>query len=489
MQIKFNGSNCVAIALSALILSGCSENPVKKVVEPNEIFVQSKLDVDHELKYKKEVSPPKLSLRQRMSVADTGKQAPSWVNAKKYRFKANKVKVSEALRMFAKTYNLNIYHEPEIEGAITVDFKNLSLNKSLEVILGSHDYYWQWQNNLIYVGKYQTKNYVIDYIRLTRGGSGSSSTSSSLGAAGQTSSSITQGDKISFWAELENQLKNLVGESGRLTINTMTGTIQITDTTKRINEVERYIADIKKALTRQVVIEARIVEIQLTDDNRLGIDWGGIDLLNFTALTDTISALASQAVNIKTATAQLSYNDGRFKGIISALSEQGNIKVMSQPRIRTLNNQPAIIKVGTDRTFFAAQSTSTSSAGATQVVTSETATTVTEGIVLSVTPQISSDGKIMMDVSPVITRIADVVTSNFGSTAPVLDIKQTSTLVQARSGEMIVIGGLIQDSKIKRMRKVPVLGSIPLIGNLFKSRSESTVRSETVIFLIPKIIG
>ena len=492
MHINIKGFKQIVATLPLCLLAACSSSPEKRTVEPNEIFVQSKLDPSHELNYRKPVAPPSLSLQQRMPKAKTGDQVPSWISAKKYRFRANRIQIREALSMFAKTYNLNIYYEPEITGEITVDFKGLSLDKAMEVILGSHGYYWQWQDNLIHVGKYQTKSYVIDYIRLTRSGSGSSSASIAMGggqAGGETSASITQGDNISFWGELEAQLKNLIGENGRLTINKTTGTIQVTDSTDRIMEIERFITDVKKSSTRQVMIEARIIEVQLSDDNQLGVDWGEINILNFTGLTDTISSLTSKSLNVKTATAQLSYNDGRFKGVIQALSEQGNIKVMSQPRIRTLNNQPAIIKVGTDGTFFATQATSTTGAGATQVVTSETATTVTEGIVLSVTPQISSDGQIMIDVSPVITRIADVITSQFGSTAPVLDIKQTSTLVRARSGEMIVVGGLIQDVKIKRTRKVPFLGSIPLLGRIFSSRSDSTQRSELVVFLVPKIIG
>lgn len=481
----------VLIAAPLCLLSACSFAPEKRNVDPKEIFVQSKLDAEHELDYKQPASPPKLSLKQRMPQASTGNSIPSWINSKRYRFKAKNLSINEALRMFARTYNLNIYSEPDVSGRLTVDFKNLSLEKAMEIILGAHGYYWQWQNNLIYVGKYLTKNYVVDYVRLIRSGKGSSNTSSVGGtsAGGNTSSSISQDDSISFWEELELQLKNLVSESGRLTINKMAGTIQVTDTNERLKDIEKYLSNIKNAVTRQVMIEARIVEIQLNDDNRLGVDWGAMNILNFTGLTDTISSIASSTVSLKAATAQLSYNDGRFKGVINALSEQGDIKVMSQPRIRTLNNQPAIIKVGTDRTFFAAQATSTTNAGATQVVTSEQATTITEGLVLTVTPQISGDGKIMLDVSPVITRIADIITSRNGSTAPVLDIKQTSTLIQARSGEMIVVGGLIQDSKINKIRKIPILGSIPLIGRLFSTRSESTQRSETVIFLVPKIIG
>ena len=495
-RLIWNMLSGVGMLLVLCLLSACASSPEERQQEDESTVVQKKVSTEKEKSEKQKqvmVPPPKLTMAQRMPRTDNRNQPPSWIGNKKYRFKANNISIRAALKMFGKAYKLNIYHEPEITGKVTVDFNNLPLKKAMEIILGAHGYYWQWEDNLIYVGKYQTKTYAIDYIRLTRSGNGTSSTVSSSSAGGvnstRTSASITQGDKISFWEELEGQLKTLVSENGRLSINKTTGTIQITDTHNRVMEIDRFIADIKKSLHRQVLIEARIVEVQLSEDNRLGVDWGEMSGFDFTGVTNTLFGMTSGAINIKTATTNLTYNDGRFKAVINALSEQGNVKVMSQPRIRTLNNQPAIIKVGTDRTFFSTTATSTSTSGSTQVVTSETPTTVTEGVVLSVTPQISSDGKIILDVSPVITRITDVTTSQFGSTAPVLDIKQTSALVRAESGEMVVVGGLIQDVKSKRTRSVPILGSIPLIGYLFRSTGESYQRTELVIFIVPKIVG
>jgi len=432
------------------------------------------------------VAPPKLSLKQRMPKVNADDQIPSWISSKNYSFKANNLDVRDALKMFSRMYGLNIYYEPEVKGKITVEFSGLPLKKALEVILNSHKLYWQWQSNLIYVGKFQTKNYVIDYIRLTR--TGSSNSNISVSSQSGSNTTITQSDNISFWDELDIQLKNLISETGKLTINRTTGNIQITDTPDHIQQAEKFINNIKKTLTRQVLIEARIVEVQLNDDNRLGVDWGEMNFLNFTAITSTMAGLTNGGLSLKTATANLTYNDGRFKAMLNALSEQGNVKVMSQPRIRTMNNQPAIIKAGTDRTFFSTTATATTSSGSTQVVTSEKATTVTEGIVLSITPQISGDGNITLDISPVLTRISDVTVSQHGSTAPVLDIKQTSALIQVASGEMAVIGGMIQDLKVKQSRHVPVLGNIPVIGRFFSSESTSIQRSELVIYLVAKII-
>lgn len=188
----------------------------------------------------------------------------------------------------------------------------------------------------------------------------------------------------------------------------------------------------------------------------------------------------------KAATAKLSFQDGSFKGVLEALSEQGDVRVVSQPRILTLNNQPALIKVATDESFFT--STVTQGVGGSGNIVTEQVRTVTSGLVLSVTPQVSEEGWIMIDISPIITRLTDTVTSANGSTAPILDVKQSGGLVRMRSGDMVIIGGLIQEVTSDTERKVPVLGDIPGLGRLFKGTYQAKAKTELVIFLSPRIV-
>ena len=184
----------------------------------------------------------------------------------------------------------------------------------------------------------------------------------------------------------------------------------------------------------------------------------------------------------------------RLSAVIDALKQQGDVRVVSQPHIRTLNNQAGMIKVGTDRTFFRReQVTDTSAAGAT-TASSDVPQVVTEGIVLGLTPQISNDGMIMIDVYPVITRVSSVtqVVGDNGqvqSTAPNLDIRQSTSLVRAQSGETVVIGGLISDTNSDTTRGVPGLSDIPVAGNLFKGRYNQHSKQELVIFMTPKLVG
>jgi type II secretory pathway component GspD/PulD (secretin) len=153
----------------------------------------------------------------------------------------------------------------------------------------------------------------------------------------------------------------------------------------------------------------------------------------------------------------------------------------------TLNNQPALIKVATAQPFFT-QTIAQGTSGTGNIVT-EQARSVTVGLVLSVTPQISEDGWIMMDITPIISRLRDIATSpNETSTAPVLDVKQSSGLVRLKDGEMVIIGGLIQEESSETERKVPILGDIPYLGRLFKGTYTVKTKSELVIFLTPKIV-
>ena len=179
--------------------------------------------------------------------------------------------------------------------------------------------------------------------------------------------------------------------------------------------------------------------------------------------------------------------------MIQALQAQGEVRAVSQPKIRTLNNQSAMIKVGTDRTFFRREVSVDTSAAGSITLAEDVAQIVTEGIVLAITPQISTEGWIMMDVSPVITRVSGVSevkdeNGNVRSSAPNLDIRQASSLVRAQNGETIVIGGLIQEQETETERSVPVLGKLPVIGNLFRGTYKSKTKKELLMFITPRLV-
>jgi MSHA type pilus biogenesis protein MshL len=415
-----------------------------------------------------------------------------------YSFRAQELPLLDALALFARSNQLNIVAGPEIAGAVTVDFHNLQLEQAMSAILEAHGYYWEHHQDLIQVKQFQTKTFNVDYIRLIRSGTGqnraqlsSGSTGGSGGGASQDTGQITvnQEDEIKFWEELEKQIQTLMSKDGRVVVNRLSGTIQLTDRYKRVKEIENFIKSVHQTLYRQVEIEVRIYEVALDDQYSLGIDWNRINFDGTNgaiALANIITAPFGGFI-AKAATTTISFEDGSFDGVLKALEEQGEVRVISQPRVVTMNNQPALIKVATDEAFFTS-TIAQGTAGTGNIVT-EQARSVTVGLVLSVTPQISEDGWIMLDVTPILSRLRAIATSPQGTaTAPILDVKQSSGLVRLTDGDMVIIGGLIQEESSETERKVPLLGDIPVLGRLFKGTYTAKRKSELVIFISPKII-
>lgn len=483
----------VAGIIVIIFLDGCTLPSIKSTGPQEATDQPLELDVGKRMPFTpgKKERPLEMDVSKRMFLVpeEADKKKPE----QSYKFRAKDMSIVMALDLFAHDNDLNIISSPDVTGAVTVDFKGLPFKQAMEAILDAHGYYWSKEDSLIRVYKYETKLFTVDYIRLIREGRGTSQASITSSAGGERAGeiAITQSDTIKFWDDLEAQLNTLVSEEGRVTINRTSGTIQVTDFHKKVVHMERFISSITKSIKRQVQIEVKILEVLLNDEFSLGIDWDvivnrfmGID--GATASTIITSPFGGGTADSSTVSLNLGLFGGNseFDVIVEALSEQGELKVISRPTIRVVNNQPALIKVGTDRPFF--NQTTTVDQGVQQ--TTEEVEFITEGLVLSITPQISGDGWIMLDVTPIISRLVDTVQSTLGSTAPMMDVKQSSTVVRIKDGEMVTVGGLIQDEDSKTTRKVPLLGDIPIIGNVFKGTYTATRKSELVIFITPKII-
>jgi len=322
-------------------------------------------------------------------------------------------------------------------------------------------------------------------------------------------------NQIDFWKELEEQLKGLLSEVGKIAINKTAGVIQVTDRPPAVKGVARFINELNQTVLRQVDIEAKIYDVTLSDRFQLGIDWdsviarvGGGKVRGIGATTTPLadgqssqglsSLLSNPALGPgffpQQTTLNLIFQNKDNALVLQALKLQGDLSVVSQPRLRTVNNQTAMIKVGTDMPFFSQTTffipTTTGVGIPTSTPTTEdTFQTITVGTILSITPQVSTNGWLSLDVSPVITSLVEEKISPSGTTtAPVLDIKQASTLVRLKSDETIVIGGLIQKSSAKLVRKVPFLGDIPLLGRAFQGTSDNKQKKELVIFLSPHVV-
>ena len=430
-----------------------------------------------------------------------------------YSFSSRDLDIRDALALFARTYDLNIVPDPEVTGSVTVDFRNLSLAMSMEAILDAHGYYAVENRGLIRVRRTKTEAFTVDYIRLVRSGNGSSTANISSGSGGGGGSSgggggsaevanvsINQTDDIRFWDELSEQLKPLLTAEGQLAINRMAGQIMVTDRKQNVERVGEYLKGVKKTLHRQVDIEARIYEVVLNDQFQLGIDWENVTAsvadyylstgggMTGIPVSGTIIKNPFGGASPGSPSLSLAITHEDSKVVVNALSQQGEIEVVSQPRVRTLNNQAALIKVGQDKPFFRQTSTVIAGTGTPTTTSSTEIQIVTIGTILSLTPQIAEDGWVTLDVSPVITRLVGTAQGPDGSTAPEVDVKQTSTLVRMKNGTTVILGGLIQNERTKTVRKVPFLGDIPLVGHVFRGKFTTDRKTELVIFITPTIV-
>ena len=468
----------VTLAASISALVACA--PLTKPLPGSEAIPPSAYSpVDRQLKEKNAalaIADSALPLTQRMpafdSTQDSGTGQPQL-----YSFKARNLPLHDALGLLAKAHGLNIVADPDVSGAITVDFQNVPLSKAFDILLTSLGYSWEEDKGVIRVHSSITRTFEVDYIQAKR----------SSGAAGGGG-----GEGAAFWQEFETQIRSLLSPKGRLIVNRLTGTVMVTDLPARVDLASRFIGLMREGMYRQVDIEVRIVEVTLSDSFALGLDWSRFQQVagrdNSIGFNTRVTAPQGTSALPSTMTLRMT-NPASYVSLLDALSQQGDVRMVSQPRIRIMNNQTARVKSGTDEAFFVRSSNRVlqNSGGVLETV-NEQPQTVSLGVTLSVTPQISADGWAMLNITPSITRLIGTAVSPRGdSTAPILDVSEATTMVRVRSGELIILGGLIQEETSDTNRRVPGLGEVPAFGNLFKSTYKAGRRKELVIFLAPTI--
>ncbi|MBD3315726.1 MAG: hypothetical protein GF344_08065 [Chitinivibrionales bacterium] len=436
--------------------------------------------------------------------------------AARYSFRADRIELSTALKLFAQSGGLRFVGDTNLTETITVAFENVRLEDAMKKLLGVRRLEWKREGKKLKVWRPVrafgnadkserndpvlevadldgARMFKINYPRLRRSGQGSSTASLSSTASGEAGSiELRSADEIVFWRELKDQIKEMLSEGGRLIINDMAGVIQVADSEERLNAVEAFLEAVVPAATRQVEITARIYEVSLDKDSELGVDWTSVTAkikewgsdMSLGAMTRVIQK--GPAFNASALRLDMAIDDN-VHALIQALEEQGEVHAVSQPRIVTLNNQPALIKIGTDYPYFSASVSTNPTTGEREVT--EEVRVITVGVILSLTPQVSGDGWVTLGIDPLISDLVSTEQSENGSTAPIVDVKQSSALVRLRDRATVRISGLLQTKKSRVRRKVPLLGDIPLLKYLFRWSYTKETKKELVIFITPRIIG
>lgn len=446
----------------------------------------------------------------------------------------------------------NILVHPDVGGRISLELKQVTIEEVLEAVrdLYGYDYRRVSTGYLVLPASLQTRLFRLNYLDLERNGvsktrissgqitqngagmQGSAAASNedapTSGAAGGTNdvtgTSVVTRHSSDFWEGLATDVRAIVGadakDSGRsVVINSQSGVIVVRAMPNELRDVADYLAKTERTVTQQVVLEAKIVEVELSDAYQAGVNWaavlrdgsrqyflgqstppGGFDGDLLAPPTVQVPVAPGNPIdgfitNALGGAFTLAADFADFNAFIELLGLQGRTRVLSSPRVSTLHNQKAVIKAGSDEFFVTGVSSDTTTGQATTTSVDLELTPFFSGVALDVTPQISDTGEVLMHIHPTVSDVTDQqkTLSVRGQTdslpLALSQIRESDSIVRARSGQVIVIGGLMRQTRRRQDYKMPLLGDVPIVGRLFRSERDQATTVELVILLRPLVVG
>lgn len=451
----------------------------------------------------------------------------------------------EAVEFFGSLFKGSRYSvavHPGVGGLVSVELKDVTLPEVLAVVGDMYGFDVQRKGNVfhVYPAGLRTETIPVNYLMMSRrglsrtsvstggvtandnnsnnssvdnaNGNSSGSNNSSNGSSGSNSSNGTRIEtdtNSDYWTDLRTSLEMLIGSgNGRAVITSpQAGLVTIRAYPKELKAVREFLSQSETHLKRQVVLEARILEVALNEGYEQGVDWSGLSaswdgnkgITGGGSLSPTqLPTTPNQIFTALGGGAGFKISDGNFNVAVNLLKTQGDVNTLSSPRVTATNNQKAVIKVGTDEYFVTKASTTitSNSSGVSDRTPNVELTPFFSGISLDVTPQIDEEGKVLLHIHPSVidteeqNKVIDMGTSGGRLELPLAksSIRESDTVVQANNGDIIVIGGLMKTDKQEIVSKVPLLGDIPWIGEAFTNRRESTKKVELVILLKPTVV-
>lgn len=474
---------------------------------------------------------------------------------------------------------INVVVHPDVTGNISLDLKNVTIDEVLRVTRDIYGYEYKQERGIytVYANALRTEVFRINYLDVQRvgvsdtavligraqssgqnsnnGGSTGSSTSGSGDTAnllsmldsaeknksggangGSGGQGITPGSRVQtlnhtdFWSTLHSTVVSIIGgenESRSVTISPQAGMVVVKALPSELSAVREFLERSELSVKRQVILEAKILEVRLSEGFEAGVNWNAIsgqlaysqnirdgypintdgskaEVGERRDLTYNYPYYDSNGVLQNLAVAGGEKIGGTFASllrvqdiskVLSLLETQGSVQVLSSPRVSTVNNQKAVIRVGSDEYFVTGISNNTTS-NATSVSSTPNIelSPFFSGIALDVTPQIAEDGEVVLHIHPVVSDVTDqqknftVGNQDFSLPLALRGIRESDSIVKARNGQVIVLGGLMQESKSNNNGKRPILGDIPLVNSLFRTKSKAKSKTELVILLRPIVV-
>ncbi|ATC93208.1 pilus (MSHA type) biogenesis protein MshL [Pseudoalteromonas tunicata] len=467
--------------------------------------------------------------------------APNELDMKRFEIAANEVDVRSFFASLVDGTPYSVALHPEVEGKISLNLKDVTLDEVIKIVTRMYplDVFRDGKVVQVLPARMRTESIAVNYLMMKRTGistvsvvaggvsqfgqsgsggsanSGARGNNQNSGANGNQSSgngngmsngsqmngaSIQTSSEFDFWTDLKKALESLVGvDKGRyIIVSPQASLVTVHALPSEIAAMKEFLRLSEESLQRQVILEAKIIEVTLKDDYQQGVNWK--EVLGHIGSTDLTFATTASGQIGNTITAgiggvsSLVFKNADFSGVVSLLSTQGDVQMLSNPRVTATNNQKAVIKVGQDEYFVTEVSSTTVTGNATTTTPEISLTPFFSGIALDVTPQIDKYGSVILHVHPSVTETAEqrkVITLNneeFVLPLAQSNIRESDTVIRAGSGEIVVIGGLMQTVTTDEESKTPLLGDMPVLGHLFKSVRKRQDKKELIILIKPTVV-
>jgi MSHA biogenesis protein MshL len=481
----------------------------------------------------------------------------------------NNVPAQQFFRSIVAGTRYNILVHPDVSGTITANLKDVTLQETLEAVREMYGYDYKVEGTRISIKPLtlQTKMFHVNYLVGKRiGGSSTRVSSTSVANSGQNgqggggqnnyqnnnfqnqngangangnggngqkgqnggvlaSTDVATASTNDFWGDLKAALETIVGtkEAGRsVVISAQSGVVVIRAMPDELRNVDAYLRATQLSVDRQVILEAKILEVQLNDSYQSGVNWASFAGRNTVGIVSPGAGLVptpsgTRPVTITDPTTGLSASGGfllssaataagsmfglavqgsNFAALLSFLETQGTVHVLSSPRIAAVNNQKAVLKIGTDEFFVTGVTTTTNSTSTGNTVTpSVELQPFFSGVVLDVTPQIDEKGNILLHVHPSVSQVSTVNKSvNLGTAGSLnlplaaSDTSELDSIVRGQNGQVVAIGGLMRQSSTVDDSSLPGTGGLPVLSTLFGAKKRVNQKRELVVLIKPTII-
>lgn len=411
----------------------------------------------------------------------------------------------------SRSQNINLLVDPSINDRISLRLRNVNLNQvfmALRDIYG-YDFEKTSYGYKVNANQISTRVYQINYLNVIRSGESITSVSGDSQnqvrtATGSTGSTGSSSESQGFWQGLQQSVNSFIrsnsDDSDTVIVNAQTGLLIVRATGNEHAAIQKFLSDAELILQKQVIIEAKIVEVTLSNEFSSGINWELFDISLANSTNPSSSSIDGNALpGFGSVGGVFNFSVGlnNFNSMLQLLDHQGDVQVLSSPRVSTLNNQKAVIKVGTDE-YFATNIAAVPSDEGDDNNTSQNTVPFTleqffSGIALDVTPQISNDNSVTLHVRPTVTdvvertKVINVGDQSYALPLAYSNVRETDSIIRAQNGQIIVIGGLLQQKQDNNTTGLPWLAQLPVVKYFFSQERRSNNKSELVILLKPTV--